>query len=65
MNASDLTSSCCYISKRRGYKVKELPITWYYDPYSTMRLWDDSVKLLREIWEIRRNWRLGLYEPPK
>ena len=50
-----------FIAKRRGYKVKEVPITWYFDPYSTMRLWDDSVKLLREIWEIRRNWRRGLY----
>lgn len=50
-----------FIAKRRGYRVKEMPITWYYDPYSTMRLWDDSMKLLREIWEIRRNWQRGLY----
>ena len=50
-----------FIAKRRGYRIKEVPITWYYDPYSTMRLWDDSVMMLREIWEIRRNWRRGLY----
>lgn len=62
MNGIGFDVELLYIAKRRGYKVKELPITWYYDPYSTMRLWDDSVHLLREIWEIRRNWRLGLYE---
>ena len=50
-----------FIAKQRGYKIKEVPITWYYDPYSTMKLWDDSIKMLREIWEIRRNWRRGLY----
>lgn len=65
MNGIGFDVELLYIAKRRGYKVKELPITWYYDPYSTMRLWDDSVKLLREIWEIRRNWRLGLYERAK
>lgn len=62
MNGIGFDVELLYIAKRRGYRVKELPITWYYEPYSTMRLWDDSLKLLREIWEIRRNWRLGLYE---
>ena len=62
MNGIGFDVELLYIAKRRGYRVKELPITWYYDPYSTMRLWDDSVQLLREIWEIRRNWRQGLYE---
>ena len=65
MNGIGFDVELLYIAKRRGYMVKELPITWYYDPYSTMRLWDDSVKLLREIWEIRQNWRQGLYERAK
>ena len=50
-----------FVAKRRGYAVKEVPITWYHDPYSTMRLWNDSINLLRELWEIRRNWRQGVY----
>lgn len=61
MNGIGFDVELLFIAKRRGYRVKEVPITWYYDPYSTMRLWDDSVKLLREIWEIRRNWRRGIY----
>ena len=62
MNGIGFDVELLYLAKKRGYKVKELPITWYYDPYSTMRLWDDSVHMLREIWEIRRNWRRGLYD---
>ncbi len=61
MNGIGFDVELLFIAKRRGYRVKEMPITWYYDPYSTMRLWDDSMKLLREIWEIRRNWGRGLY----
>jgi len=50
-----------FIAKRRGYRVKEVPINWFHDPYSTMRLWDDSINLLREIWQVRLNWRRGVY----
>lgn len=62
MNGIGFDVELLFIAKRRGYKVKEVPVTWYYDPYSTMRLWDDSVNMLREIWQIRRNWREGAYE---
>lgn len=61
MNGIGFDVELLFIAKRRGYNVKEVPITFYFDPYSTIRLWDDSIKLLREIWEIRRNWRRGLY----
>ena len=61
MNGIGFDVELLFVAKRRGYRVKEVPITWYFDTYSTMRLWDDSVRLLREIWEIRRNWRRGLY----
>jgi glycosyltransferase involved in cell wall biosynthesis len=61
MNGIGFDVELLFIAKRRGYRVKEVPITWYFDPYSTMRLWDDSIKLLCEIWEIRRNWRQGVY----
>lgn len=50
-----------FIAKRRGYKIREVPITWYFDADSRMRLVQDSLKLLTEIWEIQQNWRKGLY----
>lgn len=51
-----------FIAQRRGYKIREVPITWYYNADSRMRLVQDSLNMLREIWEIRQNWRKGLYE---
>lgn len=50
-----------FIAKRRGYRIREVPITWYFDPDSRMRLIQDSLKMLIEIFEIRRNWSRGVY----
>jgi dolichyl-phosphate beta-glucosyltransferase len=50
-----------FIAKKRGYKIKEVPITWYFDADSRMRLVGDSMYLLAEIWQIRRNWLKGIY----
>lgn len=52
-----------FIARKRGYKICEVPITWYFGSDSRVKLVDDSLHLLREIWEIRRNWRKGLYAP--
>ncbi len=54
-----------FIAQKRGYQIREMPITWYYDPDSRMRLVQDSLNMLRELWEIRQNWRKGLYETKK
>jgi len=50
-----------YIAKKRGYRICEVPITWYFDPDSRMRLVGDSLGLLVEILYIRRNWARGVY----
>lgn len=50
-----------FVAKRRGYRIKQVPITWYFDPDSRMRLVGDSLHLLVEIWQIRRNWFWGVY----
>lgn len=50
-----------YIAKQRGYTVREVPITWYFDKDSRMKLFQDSLNMLREIWQVRRNWAKGLY----
>lgn len=51
-----------YIAKKRGYKICEVPITWYFDADSRMRLIQDSLKVLLEIWQIRMNWYKGIYQ---
>ncbi len=51
-----------YIAKRRGYRTVEVPINWYYNAESKMRLVKDSLGIIREIFDIRRNWRDGVYK---
>ncbi len=54
-----------FIAKKRGYKIKQVPITWYFDADSRMRIVGDSLNLLVEIWQIRRNWFWGIYAKRK
>jgi dolichyl-phosphate beta-glucosyltransferase len=50
-----------FVARKRGYKIREVPITWYFDPDSRMRIVQDSLGILLEILEIRRNWYWGVY----
>jgi dolichyl-phosphate beta-glucosyltransferase len=50
-----------FVAKKRGYKIKEVPITWYFDADSRMRLIFDSLHILLEIFEIHKNWQRGVY----
>lgn len=61
MNGIGFDVELIFVAIRRGYKVIDQPITWYYDPDSRMRLVQDSLNILREIWQIRQNWRKGIY----
>lgn len=63
MNGIGFDVELLFIAKKRGYSIREVPITWYFDPDSRMRLVQDSLNMLREIWEIRQNWKKGLYAP--
>jgi dolichyl-phosphate beta-glucosyltransferase len=51
-----------YIAQKRGYRIVEVPINWYYNSDSKMRLVQDSLGIIREMFEIRRNWTNGLYK---
>lgn len=52
-----------YIALRLGYRVKEVPINWYYFPGSRVRMVRDSWLMLTDLFRIRSNWRRGLYQP--
>jgi len=51
-----------YIARRCGYRVVEVPIPWYFDPDSRVRLLRDSAKMALDLLAIRRNGRRGLYD---
>jgi dolichyl-phosphate beta-glucosyltransferase len=61
MNGIGFDVELIYVALKRGYKVSDVPITWYFDPDSRMRLVQDTLHVLVEIWEIRKNWREGRY----
>jgi glycosyltransferase involved in cell wall biosynthesis len=53
-----------YIALRRGYRVAEVPIPWYFEPGSRVRILRDSAAMFIDLFRIRRNWSHGLYAPP-
>jgi glycosyltransferase involved in cell wall biosynthesis len=50
-----------FVALRRGYRVVEVPIPWYYNPGSRVSLLRDSLAMFADLFRIRRNWRRGLY----
>lgn len=51
------------IAFKLGYRVKELPIPWYYHPHSKIRVVRDSVRMGSDLLKIRRKLRRGEYGP--
>lgn len=62
MNGIGFDVELIFLAKKRGYRITDVPITWYYDPDSRMKLLQDSLHILVEIWQVHRNWREGRYE---
>jgi glycosyltransferase involved in cell wall biosynthesis len=50
-----------YISRKRGYKVEELPIPWYYSEQSHVSPVKDALQMIWDIFKIRLNARRGAY----
>lgn len=48
---------------RRGYGLVEVPIDWYYGEGSRVSPVRDSLNMLIEVLRIRRNGRVGQYDP--
>ena len=49
-----------YMARMREYTITQLPVQWQHDPDSRVRTLD-SVRVLREIMQIERNARRGIY----
>ena len=51
-----------FIAQRRGYRIVEVPIDWYHMTNSRVSPVGDSVRMFREILQVRINdWR-GMYD---
>ncbi|HET7087362.1 MAG TPA: dolichyl-phosphate beta-glucosyltransferase [Anaerolineae bacterium] len=62
LNGMSFDVEALFIAQRRGYKIVEVPINWYFSAESRVRLIDDSLRMVGELLEVRRNWRRGAYE---
>ncbi len=49
------------IAHHRGYTIVEIPITWYYNPGSKIKVLSDSFRMFLDLLSIRRNLHRGLY----
>jgi glycosyltransferase involved in cell wall biosynthesis len=51
-----------FIALRKGLKVIEVPIPWYYHAGSRVRLLRDSIRMFSDLIRIRTNWSAGMYD---
>jgi glycosyltransferase involved in cell wall biosynthesis len=50
-----------FVAHMRGYKLIEVPIDWYFQCESKVRAVRDALRMIRDIFTIRRNAMQGLY----
>jgi dolichyl-phosphate beta-glucosyltransferase len=50
-----------FIARQRKYKIIEVPIPWYYHANSKVNAVKDALLMTRDIMQMRRNARQGLY----
>ena len=54
-----------YLARMRGCRIAEIPIPWYFNPQSKLSLVSDTIRMVSDIFKIRRNARQGVYGPPR
>lgn len=53
-----------YIALRRGYRIVEVPVHWYFRSNSRVSPIRDTIDMVREVLRIRWNSWNGRYDPP-
>jgi dolichyl-phosphate beta-glucosyltransferase len=51
-----------FLAQRLGFKIIEIPITWYYKPGTRLHIVKDSIKMASDLFTIRRNANQGKYD---
>ena len=51
-----------FIARKLGYKVIEIPIPWYFNPESKIRVMKDSTQMGLDLLTIRMNAYRGVYD---
>jgi glycosyltransferase involved in cell wall biosynthesis len=51
-----------FLARKYGYRVVEIPIPWYFNPESHIRVLQDSFQMALDIFKIRMNGITNKYE---
>jgi len=51
-----------FIALKRGYNIKEVPVTWGHDERTRMSYLRDGIKMLEELLYVRWNSLIGVYD---
>lgn len=51
-----------HIAQKRGHKILDVPITWYYKEHSKIKPVSDGLKMLRDVITIRLQSMQGMYD---
>lgn len=43
------------IARKLGFRTKEVGITWYDDPHSTVNPIKDGIRMIADSWQVRKN----------
>ncbi len=52
-----------FVAQRNKYRIVEVPVHWTDQAGSKVRVARDGLRMLYDIWTVRRNYRRGLYSP--
>ena len=50
-----------FIASKKGYRIEEVPVSWFNDEATRVKLWKNVFTCLAELYQIRQNDRKGLY----
>lgn len=51
-----------YLARRRKYRIREIPINWYFDPETKLSAVRDALQMIMDIFTIHRNALRGTYD---
>lgn len=51
-----------FIAQKRGYSIVEVPIDWYYQTESKVSPVKDTMRMVQDLLDVRRNDRQGRYD---
>ncbi len=63
LNGWSFDIEALYIARRRKFSIHEIPIHWYYDNDTKVNAVRDAIRMVQDIFLIRRQARQGRYDP--